>query len=163
MKQAIYLLIVCCLLMAIPGIAQTIPNKKPLAGIFDGRSPCQALAAMIEETTTPECIKIKWRLILYKDAAGNPDGYQLWGFVYRNNGPREGQWHIIKGAPANPDAIVYQLDLAGKPSLLLQQGDDNVLFFLDATKNLLVGNRDFSYTLNRVNKADELRIMAAAK
>jgi hypothetical protein len=61
------------------------------------------------------------------------------------------------------DAIVYQLDLPGKSSLLLQQADDNVLFFLDANKNLLVGNCDFNYTLNRVNKANELRIMAAAK
>jgi hypothetical protein len=163
MKQAVYLLIFCCLWMAMPSTAQTIPHKKPYVGIFDGRSPCHALAAMLQEPIREECIKIKWRLILYKDDADNPDGYQLWGFVYRNNGPREGQWHITKGTNTNPEAVVYQLDMPGKPSLLLQQGDDNVLFFLDVNKNLLVGNRDFSYTLNRVNKGDELRIMAAAK
>jgi hypothetical protein len=152
------------LLIASPCTAQLIPQKKPLMGIFDGRSPCQELAAMIHEKTIPECDKIKWRLALYKDSVtGKPNGYQLWGFIYRNEHPRIGQWHITRGTKADPDAIVYQLDMEGKPSLLLQQGDDNVLFFLDADRNLFVGNRDFSYTLNRVSKADEARIMSMAK
>lgn len=157
-------LIACGLSTAIPCKAQIIPYKKPLLGIFDGRSPCQELAAQLHETTTPACDKIKWRLILYKDSVtGKPDGYQLLGLVYKQNAPREGQWQITKGTKANPEAVVYQLDLEGKPSLLLQKGDDNVLFFLDADKNLPVGNRDFSYTLNRVSKSQEISIMAKAK
>jgi hypothetical protein len=160
----LFIFLSCGLLTASPCTAQLIPKKKPLTGIFDGRSPCQELARMIQEKVTPECTKIKWRLALYKDAVtGKPDGYQLWGLIYRNDHPREGQWQIIKGTKADPDAIVYQLDLEGKPSIFLQQGDDNVLFFLDADRNLFVGNRDFSYTLNRVSKADELRIMSMAK
>lgn len=35
------------------------------------------------------------------------------------------------------------------------KGDDNVLFFLDKDRNLLVGNSDFSYTLNRKNWINE--------
>jgi hypothetical protein len=35
-------------------------------------------------------------------------------------------------------------------ALLLFKGDDNVLFFLDGQQRLLIGNADFSYTLNRV-------------
>jgi len=147
-----------------PLFCPAYPSKKPLVGIFDGRSPCQELARLIQEKATPECNRIKWRLALYKDSVtGKPDGYQLWGLIYRNEHPREGQWQIIRGTKADPDAIVYQLDLEGKPSMFLQQGDENVLFFLDAEKDLFVGNRDFSYTLNRVSKADELRIMSRAK
>ena len=99
-----------------------------------------------------ECTKIKWRLTLYKDSVtGNPDTYGLLGFVYKKDNPRIGKWRIIKGTKANPEAIVYQLDQPGREPLFLQKGDDNILFFLDQGKNLLVGNRDFSYTLNRVD------------
>jgi hypothetical protein len=165
MKYYVFSVFIACgLLIVSPCTAQLIPQKKPLVGIFDGRTPCQELAGMIQETTTPECTKIKWRLALYKDSVtGKPNGYQLWGLIYRNERPREGQWQIVRGTKADPDAIVYRLDLEGKPSLFLQKGDDNVLFFLDAAKKLLVGNRDFSYTLNRVSKANEMRIMATAK
>ena len=48
-----------------------------------------------------------------------------------------------------PQAIVYELKEEGRPTLFFQQGDDNILFFLDKDRKLLVGNRDFSYTLNR--------------
>ncbi len=34
-------------------------------------------------------------------------------------------------------------------SLYLLKGDDNILFFVDPNGRLLVGNEDFSYTLNR--------------
>jgi hypothetical protein len=37
-----------------------------------------------------------------------------------------------------------------KPVSILA-GDENVLFFLDTDGNLMTGNGDFSYTLNRRN------------
>jgi len=99
------------------------------------------------------CIKIKWRLILYKDSiTGNPGTYSLQGFVYKKDNPRTGKWHIVKGTKASPDAMVYRLDQVGREPLFFQKVDDNILFFLDQEKNLMVGNRDFSYTLNRVKK-----------
>jgi hypothetical protein len=124
-----------------------------IVGVFDGRTPCQELAKQLNEKTIPECIKIKWRLTLYKDSVtGNPDAYELLGFVYKKDTPRIGKWHIIKGTHANPEAVVCQLDQPGRETLFLQKGDDNILFFLDPEKKLMVGNRDFSYTLNRIDK-----------
>lgn len=122
-------------------------------GVYDGRTPCKELAAQINEKTTTDCMKIKWRLILYKDSAtGNPTTYELLGFVFKRDNPQIGKWHVIKGSKSKPWAIIYQLDLPGRGPLFLLKGDDNILFFMDKDKNLLVGNRDFSYTLNRVDK-----------
>jgi hypothetical protein len=127
-------------------------SQKNLVGAFDGRSPCQELAKQLQELTIPECIKIKWRLILYNDSVtGGPGTFILWGYIYRNESAARGKWHIIKGTRVNPTAIVYQIDLPGKDPLFFQRGDENVLFFLDKEKNLMVGNRDFSYTLNRID------------
>lgn len=124
-----------------------------LLGVFDGRTPCQELAAQIREKTTPECIKIKWRLTLYEDSPGSGSGsYELLGFVFKRDSPGTGRWQSVRGTSSNPEAIVYQLHLAGRPPLYLLKGDENVLFFLDQDKNLMVGNRDFSYTLNRISK-----------
>lgn len=63
----------------------------------------------------------------------------------------QGKWAIVKGTKTNPEAVVYQLD-PDKPqgSLSFLKGDENVLFILDKDRNLMVGNADFSYTLNKV-------------
>jgi hypothetical protein len=134
--------------------AQGTPTPGPsdsLAGIYDGRTPCRELAMQLRENTSPDCIKIKWRLVLYKDPVTNQPGtYNIWGFIFKRDRTNIGKWHILKGTKNNPDAIVYQLDYPGRPPLYLQKGDDNILFFLDQDKQLMVGNNDFSYTLNRV-------------
>ena len=61
-----------------------------------------------------------------------------------------GNWTIIKGYGLNPEAVVYQLD-PDKPSksLFFLVGDENVLFFIDKKQQLLVGDNNFSFTLNR--------------
>jgi hypothetical protein len=108
------------------------------------------LPKQLDEKVRDECTKIKWRLTLYKDSVSTNEGtYDLQGFVYKKDNPRSGKWHIIKGSKANNDAIIYRLELEGKEPLLLQKVDDNILFFLDKEKAIMVGNRDFSYTLNR--------------
>lgn len=154
MRHSILLLLIsCCLFQIKPCISQVTKKFNALAAVFDGRTPCQDFAKQLHEKVTIECIKIKWRLTLYKDSVtGDPSTYNLQGFIYKKDNPRVGKWHIIKGTKANPEGIVYQLDQQGKEPLFLQKGDDNVLFFLDQEKNLMVGNRDFSYTLNRVDK-----------
>lgn len=151
-KIGLLLFIACGLIQSKHRIAQVLENSgNAPVGVFDGRTPCQELAAQLDEKVTTECIKIKWRLTLYKDSiTGNPSTYELLGFVYKKDNPRLGKWHIRTGTKADPQALVYQLDQPGREPLFLQKGDDNVLFFLDQEKNLLVGNRDFSYTLNRV-------------
>ena len=147
------LLLSCCLLQAKHCMAQTTKKANSLVGVFDGRTPCKDLAKQINEKVTSECIKIKWRLILYKDSiTGDPGTYKLLGFIYKKDNPRTGKWRIIKGTKISPEAIVYQLDQPGREPLFLQQVDENIFFFLDQEKKLMVGNRDFSYTLNRVAK-----------
>jgi hypothetical protein len=168
MKKTFLILLVCCFLFRISTNAQStgggnVPEKNtsrlPLpagptvVGVFDGRTPCQEMAKQLNEKTIPECIKIKWRLVLYQDAKTHePTTYKLEGFVYRNP-PREGKWAVTRGTKSDPQAIVYQLD-PDKPdrSIYILKGDDNVLFFMDKDKNLMVGGSDFSYTLNRTGE-----------
>jgi hypothetical protein len=149
MKWTFAAFLIICLLN--PGISQSLkePQNK-LLGVFDGRTPCNVLAAYLNEPVRPDCIKIKWRLTLFVDSISNePTRYELIGITYKRENPRVGNWKILKGTYEDPQAIVYQLNESGKPPLLFQKGDNNILFFLDKEKRLLVGNSDFSYTLNR--------------
>jgi hypothetical protein len=134
------------------GITQTVKDSKhKLLGIFDGRTPCNVLAAYLNEPARPDCIKIKWRLSLFVDSITNePTRYELIGITYKKDNPRIGNWEIQRGSHTDPEAIVYELKEEGRPTLFFQRGDDNILFFLDKDRKLLVGNRDFSYTLNRI-------------
>jgi len=120
---------------------------------FAGKTPCKELAGTLKVSPSIDCFKIKWDLILFQDPEKNyPTTYEL-----RRTGHREsvikGKWIVSKGTKTNPEGIVYQLD-PDKPdeSIFLLKGDDNVLFFLDKNRNLLVGNSEFSYTLNRLRK-----------
>jgi NlpE N-terminal domain len=117
---------------------------------YEGRSPCREIAREINKTVNADCMKLKWDLTLYQNpATGLPTTYMLKGTFYRQR-IGEGKWAVIRGTKTNPDAIVYQLDPdKAQGSLFLLKADDNILFFLDKEKNLLVGNGDFSYTLNR--------------
>lgn len=57
---------------------------------------------------------------------------------------------MLKGPPSNPDALIYRFepDQSGAPLLFLA-GDSNVLFFLGKNFQLLTGDANFSYTMNR--------------
>ena len=59
----------------------------------------------------------------------------------------KGTWQIIKGTKADPNAIVYQLSHSLKGSLFFLKADEDVLFFLDKDRNIMVGNKNFSYAL----------------
>jgi len=119
-------------------------------GRFVGRSPCQEVARELSQAVTPDCIKVKWDLTLYQDPNTlAPTSYKLRGTFFRER-VSEGKWTIVRGTKISPNAVVYQLD-PDKPqgSLFLLKADSNVLFFLDRDRNFLVGNSNFSYTLNR--------------
>ena len=65
----------------------------------------------------------------------------------RDEGGKRGNWKITTGKDGR---IIYQLnDENGKPFIYLLQLMQGVLIFTDANGNLLVGDHDFSYTLNR--------------
>lgn len=121
-----------------------------IVGRFEGRSPCLEVAREINKVVDADCMKAKWDLTLYQDPSTfTPTTYKLKGTFYRER-DKEGRWVILRGTKIDPAAVVYQLD-PDKPqsSLLFLKADDNILFFLDRSRQLMVGNGDFSYTLNR--------------
>ena len=120
-------------------------------GVFEGRTPCRRIAQELNLGEVPGCIKVKWRVTLYQDSqSGAPARYKIESTLHRQQ-PRGGTWRIAKSGAGQPGATVYELAAAGKEApILLMKGDDNVLFFLNQQRQLLVGSVDFGYTLNRV-------------
>jgi hypothetical protein len=123
---------------------------------FSGRSPCQEIAKELKHPVPADCFKLKWALELRRDPQTLvPTTYKIRGTLYRNDSteterPREGKWKVIRGTKTDPNAIVYQLDaFASDGPIYLLKADDGVLFFLDNNGRVLVGDKDFSYTLNR--------------
>jgi hypothetical protein len=114
---------------------------------FQGRTPCQELSTLLGRETSPACDKMKWYIIFYSDSiTGKPSYYIEGGRGYKKETMEKGRWEII----GKNGRIIYKLDIEKRPyPLYLLKADDNILFFTDAQGNLLVGNENFSYTLNR--------------
>jgi hypothetical protein len=126
-------------------VAAPARTTAPLSGVFDGRTPCQPLARQLGVAVSGECFKMKWRLRLHEA----PRTYVLEGSPYRA-APRTGRWAVLP-APSGSKGFLYQLDPdSPRRSLAFLRADDDVLLFLDEKGELLVGNADFSHTLNRV-------------
>jgi hypothetical protein len=164
MKTIFLTLIACSSLLAAPepesnsparststNSSASLPSGPGVLGVFEGRSPCQEIVRLLNATGRDACTKIKWRLILYQDPVTHaPTTFELGGFMWRHP-PRTGKWTILKGTKIDPNATVYQLDPdAPQGFLSFVKADDNILFFLDKDRNLLIGNIKHSYTLNRV-------------
>jgi hypothetical protein len=158
MKWITLLLIACASQWAVAqsvstNFWKTIRMGPDVYGYFEGRSPCQEIVRLLNTPDRDACIKIKWQLILYQDPVTRaPTRYALGGFAWRNP-PKTGKWAIVKGTKEDPNAVVFQLDPEDAGGFLsFQKVDENILFFLDKERNLLVGNSQFSYTLNRFEK-----------
>ncbi len=125
------------------------PSTGPTVfGIFVGRTPCQGIARVLKIPIHDGTTKAKWRVTLYQDATTHePTTYKAEGSLFRDHA-REGSWSISE-SKTEPRKTIYSLALLDKPPILLQKGDDGVLFFLDQNQIPLVGNAEFSYTLNR--------------
>ncbi len=114
--------------------------------LFQGRTPCDVPGVVPEGKT---CYKLKWYIVLYTNP-GNHYTYKLFGTPYRIEGGRTGTWLPVKG---KGDRVLYQLnDDRGNGFLWLVKVDEEILLFTDKGGNLLTGNEDFSYTLNRIVK-----------
>lgn len=123
---------------------------------FSGRSPCQEIAKEMNHPVDANCFKLKWSIDLYRNPQTcEPTTYRLRGTLYRNETRgtetiREGKWKVTKGTKTDPNAIVYELDAFGSDGpIYLLKADHKVLFFLANDRSLLVGDDNFSYTLNR--------------
>lgn len=118
--------------------------------VFGGRTPCREVAAQLNHPVGADCFKLKWGLTLFRDPKTlKPTTFKLRGTLFRDF-TRDGRWSILQGRQGNPNATLYKLDLdKNEGTLLLLKADDNILFFLHNDRSLMVGNHDFSYTLNR--------------
>jgi hypothetical protein len=96
---------------------------------------------------------MKSRLTLYQDpTTGAPTTYVYLGTTTI----REGTWSILQGTKNDPEAVVYQLNLDGSQQpVFFLKADENHLFLLDRSGDLLVGNAFFSYTLSRTDKVPQ--------
>jgi hypothetical protein len=141
-------------------IAESITFKDPptgadIYGIFEGRTPCNPISRQLGATTGPGCDHLKWQLILFHDTLTlAPTVFVLTTELFDRR-PLQGKWEIVDKKNNAHTLVALYYPPAGKPLYLLK-GDDNVLFILDDNRQMLVGNRDFSYTLNRVKKVGQL-------
>jgi len=112
---------------------------------FEGRTPCGVPGII---APGKECYKLKWYIVFYGDTQKNePTTYKVFGTTWRVEGGRKGNWKIITKEDGK---IFYQLnDEKGNLLINLLKLDNGVLIFTDAKENLLVGDLDFSYTLNK--------------
>jgi hypothetical protein len=112
---------------------------------FEGRTPCNVPGVIPRGM---ECYKLKWYIVLYANTEKNEPGtYKVYGTPYRKAGGKTGNWKIITGKDGR---IIYQLDDDnGNGFLYLLKLDEHILVFTDANGKLLVGDHDFSYTMNR--------------
>jgi hypothetical protein len=122
-----------------------LPGTLKDSVVFDGRTPCNISGVVAPGTA---CYKLKWSVVLYADPKNNkPLGYRIRCTAWRNEGSRKGTWKIVT---AKNGRITYQLNNdKGNGYLYLLKLDEGILAFTDVKGNLLVGNEDFSYTLNR--------------
>ena len=118
---------------------------------FVGRTPCEPVNSEYHLELSESCIKVKWLMKLYVDpVTKNPTS-----FYWNRRGHRteliEGTWTIIKGIPTHADAIICRLNPA-KPfePIDMLVADGNVLYFLDKNQGIMMGDKDFSFALNRV-------------
>lgn len=122
-----------------------------LVGVFEGRTPCGAVAAEFTGFPTLNCEKIKWRLTLYRGpTTGNPTTW----FFEGTRATRRGTWRVERGAGPGRSWLVYHLEYDGPAKVLsLLSVDGNVLLLLDRNLEVLVGDASGSYALNRMGLA----------
>ena len=159
MKSIIFSFIICFCIFITGVYTQTTQSSNQSAktsvarkgsavyGVFAGRTPCQEFLKEFNLDENAACTKRKMGVTLYHDSTTHkPTIYETWGM---SKWTGQGKWHILQGTPNDPEAVIFQLDLDANTFLYLLKGDENVLFILDKNKNLLIGNADHSYTLNR--------------
>jgi hypothetical protein len=111
-----------------------------------GRTPCGMLGAV--QAGNP-CYKIKWSVALYRGQADRHSGtYAIKGTAWRGEGTRRGTWRLVQ---VGKRQTIYALQrVFGEMPVYLLAASNNLYLFTGATGNPLVGNGDFSYTLNKL-------------
>ena len=107
--------------------------------VYQGRTPCSGFSNQ-GLSVSPNCYKLKWAVVLYT-ANGKPTSYKTRGTAFRDAEPKTGKWYFKNG--------MGWMDGSSSQRLYFIIPDDNILLFTDAKWNLLQGDEDFGYTLNR--------------
>ena len=129
--------------------SKSVLHERSREMVFVGRTPCVDFQRLDLEKGA-DCAKLKWKLTFYRDAqTGRPTEYKLESTVSRLK-PVTGTWALVNGTHTHPEALLIQLDV-NEPTKTISffVADDNVMFLMDKKERLLVGNDDFSFTLNR--------------
>ena len=108
---------------------------------FEGRTPCRGIEELMYGTTRTDCYKKKWLVRLYKNDTKSGT-YKIGGTVPS----KTGKWKLKQNAGGK---IIYSLDLSNGKTLDLLQTDENIVYIMDPKGGLMVGDHDFSYSLNR--------------
>jgi hypothetical protein len=112
------------------------------SAIFEGRTPCGIPGL---NQISQHCYKIKWRINFYSsNLNGNEGEYIVQGTIWRSFGSKNGVW---KYDTSKQGLILF--DNKRKPVLYLIHASDKVLYFSTEKFYPLVGDKDFSYVLNR--------------
>jgi hypothetical protein len=111
---------------------------------FEGRTPCTNFPGT---HPSPNCVKMKWLVVLYANSKTNePTTYHLNG-NYKRQGGIKGTWKTITGKGGR---MIYQLMVEKEnESIYLLKLSEDILVFTDNQGKLLVGDKNFSYTLNK--------------
>ena len=142
-------------------IAESITFKDPptgadIYGIFEGRTPCSPISKQLGATVAPDCDHLKWQVILHRDTLTlAPTAFTLTTELFDRR-PLKGKWEIAEDKENTAGTLLVLYYSPNRKPLYLLKGDDNVLFILNDNRQMLTGNEDFSYTLNRVKKVRRL-------
>lgn len=111
---------------------------------FEGRSP-DIIPGIPSE---PPYNKLKWDIVLFANRNTNtPTTYRAISAPWRSRGGKTGNWKIVHETDGR--CYCQLLNEDGSIFLNLLKADDGILLIADHRSNLLVGNGDFSYTLNK--------------
>lgn len=111
--------------------------------VYQGRTPC----FVGNNRQSENCYKLKWRMVLFSLSLSDKSPTCFINGTIFNHKQQTGTWSILEEKNRNP---VYRIVIAdGSPYYLLKL-DENIMLFTDAQGNPLVGNEDFSFTLNKV-------------
>jgi hypothetical protein len=138
-------------------LSAQINSDTDTVGKFVGRTPCNEALRKLNNIGAAGCQIIKCQVILLQDTKTHTPTNCVIQTIYVGNGDDNkysvtGKWKIMQGTPADPSAIVYQLQPDKMPAgneILLLKASDSVLFFIDKDSHLLIGNDYSSYTLSR--------------
>lgn len=154
--------------LAVCGVTPAVAasgNEPPTVVTFAGTTPCDGpIRSLLDIPATSKAEIMRWKLTLVRDdKTKTPSRYELkadYGMTaagthglarLENTVVRQGAWRVTKRAGPGPDGFVYELEGA----LSLREVAVAVLHLLNPDQSLMIGNGGFSYTLNRLDRAEK--------